>query len=174
MKKVVLWTAVALLLTTGTADAYRILQGIVLPPVADNPPVRIDGISSSLQDKEYQGINLIWDTTVTYRNISPKPIDRLEVEISMADVQGTIMARLTCPFAANLQPEAGDRLRLRELYLAWPGAIVAAQLKSVVFADGERWPAGDKPSAEAIPALSAGPKPTLAQTPICRNDIPRR
>ncbi|AGY59793.1 hypothetical protein [Gloeobacter kilaueensis] len=178
MKKTILLTIASSLLIAGAAWASKALQGVALPPVAADPPVRIDEVNSSLQDEEFRGPNMIWDTTIALRNTSAQPIDNLELELTMADVQGTIMTRLSCPMSGlKLLPNTSTRKRLRELYLAWPGVIAAAQVKSVVFADGSRWPAEPaKPSVSETTSPDPARAPSIpatfpARSPVCTANL---
>ncbi len=157
MNKSPLLVCAFLICTATAAWAYRPLQGLVLPSAADTP-VLVQGVTSSLQD-DANGPNTIWDTTVVMRNASAKQVTGLELELTMADLQGYVITRITCPLAVPLASQAEHRQRVREVYLAWPGTVTAAIVKTVVFTDGSRWPVPDKP-----PVVAPAPLPPSAVT----------
>lgn len=128
---------IALLLLSPVAWAYRPLEGIILP-LGDNPPVIVEQISSSLQDTDL-GRSLVWDTTLTLKNTSAKPIRAFEVEVIMTDIQGKVITRLIRPFVVPIEPQAQTTQQLSQLHLAWPGSATAVRVKTVTFADETRW-----------------------------------
>lgn len=158
MKKSLILAALLILLAAAGAWAYRPLQGIALPPDG-NAPIAIQGVSSSLQDEQEATKNLIWDTTIALKNISTRPVRTVDLEVTMADIQGYVITKLNRTFPVNLAPAAGTSQRLRELYLAWPGAMTAVKVIAVIYEDGSRWPENAQ-----VPSATAPPPPSL-QTP---------
>lgn len=125
-------------LSATAAWAYRPLRGVALAALKDQPVI-VQGVTSSIKDED-AAPNLTWDTTVSVKNISSKAVRAIDIELTMADIQGFVITRLVRSVPLTLDPQATSSQRLREVYLAWPGVFTAAQVKSVTFDDGTRWP----------------------------------
>ncbi|MBC7880105.1 MAG: hypothetical protein H7Y37_02120 [Anaerolineae bacterium] len=138
VKKSLFLVCTLVTLSATAAWAYRPLKGIALPSIKDQPVI-VEGVTSSVQD-EVKSPDLTWDTTVSVRNVSSKPVQSIDIELTMADIQGFIITRIVRAMPLSLAPQAASAQRLREVYLAWPGVFTSAQVKSVTFTDGTRWP----------------------------------
>lgn len=138
LKRSLLLTCSLIALSATAAWAYRPLKGIVLASIKDQPVI-VEEVTSSIKD-EVAAPNLTWDTTVSVKNISSKAVRAVDIELTMADIQGFVITRIVRSVPLDLPPQTVSTQRLREAYLAWPGVFTAAQVKSATFADGTRWP----------------------------------
>jgi hypothetical protein len=161
-------------LSAPTALAYRALVGLALSPDAPDPPVSVVGVTSSFQDDKIAN-NLIWDTTVSLRNLSPRPVRTVVLELTMADLQGTVITRVTRPLTLTLGPNGTIDGRVQEVYLAWPGVATAVKLLSVTFADGSRWPAPEPaaaaPAPQSTPAAAIAPRAPVPSAPVSASSL---
>jgi hypothetical protein len=138
VKKSLFLVCTLMALSATAAWAYRPLKGVALPGIKDQPVV-VEAVTSSIKDED-AAPNLTWDTTVSVKNVSAKPIRAINIELTMADIQGFIITRVARTVPLSLAPQAVSAQRLRETYLAWPGVFTSAQVKSVIFDDGTLWP----------------------------------
>jgi hypothetical protein len=143
VKKSLFLVCTLMALSATAAWAYRPLKGIALPGIKDQPVI-VEAVTSSIQDAK-ESPDLTWDTTVSVKNVSTKPIQAIDIELTMADIQGFIITRIVRAAPLSLAPQAASTQRLREVYLAWPGVFTSAQVKSVTFSDGTRWPPAVEP-----------------------------